>query len=249
MSKILTQIQDNLLEFGFSSNEVEIIVALTKYGAMTILEISKNTTLARTSVYNYIESLSRKGIITMVIDNYTKKYQVVDPDQIENLLMNKRKQSIQKTSQLLLQIQNTKDQSNEITITKGLENIKKIYSELLNSKDRSSYLVKGGNYYEWINMDLEFFGQFEIQRGVLFKNIRLLLNPSKKLDKTNKIEHAENMKIKILPIQNQIDTTMVLVDKKVIIWEMQPPYQCIIIKNDFLFAMEKQEFEILWGLL
>jgi sugar-specific transcriptional regulator TrmB len=249
MSKILTQIQDNLLEFGFSSNEVEIIVALTKYGAMTILEISKNTTLARTSVYNYIESLSRKGIITMVIDNYTKKYLVIEPDQIENLLMNKRQQSIQKTSQLLRQIQNTKDQSNEITITKGLDNLKKVYEKILLSKNKSEYMVKGGDYQSWVNLDKEFFGNFMIRRGVEFSSIRCLFNPTQSILKSSLKPNSNNTIIKVLPTKTTIATNMILVDNTIIVHELEPPYQCIIIKNDFLFAMEKQEFEILWGLL
>jgi sugar-specific transcriptional regulator TrmB len=249
MSKILTQIQENLLEFGFNSNEVEIIVALTKHGAMTILEISKNTTLARTSVYNYIESLSRKGIITMVIDNYTKKYQVVDPDQIENLLIGRRKQSIQKTSQLLKQIQNTKDQSNEITITKGLDNLKKVYEKILLSKNKSEYIVKGGDYQSWINLDKEFFGNFMIRRGVEFSSIRCLFNPTDLIPRSNLQPNSNNTIIKILPTKTIISTNMILVDNTIIVHELEPPYQCIIIKNDFLFAMEKQEFEILWELL
>jgi sugar-specific transcriptional regulator TrmB len=200
-------------------------------------------------VYNYIESLSRKGIITMVIDNYTKKYLVIEPDQIENLLIGRRQQSIQKTSELLKQIQNTKDQSNEITITKGLDKLKKVYEKILLSKNKSQYMVKGGDYQSWVNLNKEFFGNFMIRRGVEFSSIRCLFNPTQSIPRSSLKPNSNNTIIKILPTKTTISTNMILVDSTIIVHELEPPYQCIIIKNDFLFAMEKQEFEILWGLL
>jgi sugar-specific transcriptional regulator TrmB len=249
MSKTFIQIQENLLQFRLTNNEAKIIIALTRFGAMTILELSQNADLARTSIYHYIEKLSRRGIVSIVIDNYTKKYKVVDPDELKNILVNTSQKSIDKTTEDLKSIQNNNYQSNEITITKGIANIKKVYTSFLSCKDKSEYLVKGGNYHEWLNLDLDFFEKFEKQRGVFFEDIRLLLNPSQKLSQATKVNHQNNMKIKILPVLKPILTTMVLVDQKIIITEMKPPYNCIIIKNDFLYAMEKQEFEVLWDLL
>jgi DNA-binding MarR family transcriptional regulator len=249
MSKILTQIQETLQQFGFSNNETKILVALTKYGAMTILEISNTTDLARTSIYNYIQKLSRRGLVAMVIDDYTKKYEVIQPEELEENLIKRNQVSIQKTISTLKSIQNTSNQSNEITVTKGLDNLKKIYENILKSKNKSQYMIKGGDYETWLNMDKEFFGGFEVRRGIMFSSIRCLFNPTTKISKSPLQPTSNNANIKILPVGQTLLTNAILVDGTKIIHELQEPYKCIVFRNDFLFAMEKQEFEILWSLL
>jgi sugar-specific transcriptional regulator TrmB len=245
MSSFLTDIEQILIEFGFRKNEIDIFVSLTRYGSMTVLEISRNCDVPRTSIYNYLQSLLRKNLVIITIDNYIKKYQAIEPESLENILIKSKHSSIQKAVQSLKTIQNSKNQSNEIEIYKGLDSLKIVYTSILKSKDKSKYRVKGGDDKKWRNLDREFFGNFEIQRGVLFKDIKCLLNRTNR-DMTIK---PNNMNTKILPVEQNLTSNMILVDNTMIIHELEPPYKCIVIRNEILYKIEDQEFELIWSLL
>jgi predicted transcriptional regulator len=249
MSKVMTDIQRSLSELGLSRTEIAIFVVLTQYGPLTVLKISGHADIPRTNIYNHLKSLITKGLVSLIIDNYTKKYQAVEPDQIEEMFLKSRESMIRKTVLALKSIQHTQAESNEISVYRGIDSLKKVYTGLLNSSDKSSYLVKGGNWQKWIEMDREFFGRFEIQRGIAFDSIRCLLNPSPKTRGFVPTVNSNNMRVKVLPVQHGITTNMILVDGVLVVHRIEAPFECIVIKNHFLYTQELQEFELIWGLL
>jgi predicted transcriptional regulator len=249
MYKLLTQIQNTFSHFGLSASETKIIFALTKYGPLTVLGISQSSELTRSSVYNYIQRLVNRGIISLTIDDFVKKYKVISPEELENLLIISNQKDVQKTITSLKTIENSYSETSEIIITKGIESLKKTYQNILTSRDKTDYMVKGGDYESWLKMDKVFFGGFEVRRGATFEKIRCLFNPTSKIKQSNLTPNSNNTIIKVLPLKTKISTNTILVNGTKITHQLHPPYKCIIIKNTFLFEAEKQDFELMWSLI
>ncbi len=73
-----------LEEIGFTRNEIKIYLALLKLGASTTGKIIESTGLHRAIVYDTLEKLLKKGIVSFVIQNNRKVFKAYDPERLKN---------------------------------------------------------------------------------------------------------------------------------------------------------------------
>ena len=69
-------------KLGFNQSEAKIYLALLDIGEAQAGQISKKTQINRTTVYDSIERLIGKGLVTFVIQANKKAFQAVSPDKI-----------------------------------------------------------------------------------------------------------------------------------------------------------------------
>lgn len=83
MEKILAKI-------GLDSNEIKIYLTLLKEGALLAGTIAEKTEIHRRTVYDALNKLLKKGIITYSILNGKKHFQAVNPDRLLLFLKEKK---------------------------------------------------------------------------------------------------------------------------------------------------------------
>jgi|CXWK01.1.fsa_nt_gi sugar-specific transcriptional regulator TrmB len=79
-----------LIEFGLGDKEARVYLALLELEAARANEISKKTSINRSSTYVVIESLKKKGLVSMSPDKSVQAYIAASP---EMLLQNAKEQS------------------------------------------------------------------------------------------------------------------------------------------------------------
>jgi HTH-type transcriptional regulator, sugar sensing transcriptional regulator len=82
--------EDALAECGLTSNESRLYLALLESGTATAVEISRKSKIHRVNVYDLLERLMGKGLISCVVRGYKKIYRVSDPEQLMRLVEKKR---------------------------------------------------------------------------------------------------------------------------------------------------------------
>lgn len=130
MDKLLT----SLKKFGFTESETKVYVALLQNGPGTGYEISKNSSVPRSKVYNILETLLLKGCIVVSKEDKLINYAAIPVDE---LLSNIRHNmdTIIEDIKFDLNHYNTKVNSNEIWHIKGYDNIfNKCRYMILNAK-------------------------------------------------------------------------------------------------------------------
>jgi sugar-specific transcriptional regulator TrmB len=86
MEELDQYIESYLRLVGYKQEETKLFVTLLKKGAMTILELSRETGIERTKIYTLVENLLRDGLIDEQLD-YKKKYvRACDVSKIELIL-------------------------------------------------------------------------------------------------------------------------------------------------------------------
>jgi DNA-binding MarR family transcriptional regulator len=140
----------NLLgQLGYSPEETNIFLRLNFSGPLTILELSRKTSIPRTSLYRLIENLKTKGLIEEIIDQYKIKIQAVSPDQLETITKSKTRQ----LNQILTDFSQIKDSlhgrqtmtqpGTKVVFFRGVEGIKQIlWNELQANKLIQGYLYQ-----------------------------------------------------------------------------------------------------------
>lgn len=84
-------IQNILESIGLSKNEIKIYLALLELGSTTTGAIIKKTGTHTSKVYDGLERLADKGLVTHVIIANTKHFKAVDPDRLLDFLDDKKK--------------------------------------------------------------------------------------------------------------------------------------------------------------
>ena len=93
-------LKENLLSIGLTEEEITVYLATLQPDNETVLKLSQNTTIPRTTVYLLIESLLQKGFIQEVTEGKKKKYIPAPPEKIISYVTSKKQQFSEISAQL-----------------------------------------------------------------------------------------------------------------------------------------------------
>lgn len=79
-----------LREYGLNDKEIEVYVNLLKIGEATLQEISKKCRFPRTTVYNTLNYLIVKGLVSKVDKQHIAYYTATDPAKMKEILERKK---------------------------------------------------------------------------------------------------------------------------------------------------------------
>ncbi|MBS3174513.1 helix-turn-helix domain-containing protein [Candidatus Woesearchaeota archaeon] len=225
-----------LKNLGFEDKEIKIYLYLIKNPNSTVLQISKNIGIDRTTIYDILERLITKGIVSFIIKNNTKNFNVLKPKELLNYFEDKYK-SLENIMPSLEEISkpNTKEKL-KCEIFQGLEGLKTALKDLVKAK--TDYKIIGiKEEYEKI------LGYFNEQGTIK-------LNQSKVKEEAiieegvivKKLKNSIHKKIKKGIIS---DITIILYNNITIFIIWDEPYSAIRIENKNLYKSELGYFKLL----
>lgn len=134
------QISD-LEKIGLNVNESKVYLALLKKGKATASELGKYLGTHRSIVYDNLEKLIEKGIVSFITDGSKKRFVAENPETLINFLENQKvklddsisftKSIIPEMNKILSASESTQDAS----VFRGIKGIKKILYEVIKSKE------------------------------------------------------------------------------------------------------------------
>lgn len=230
-----------LTELGFSKNESKVYCALLKIGLSTASEISSATSIHRTNIYDCLERLLDKGLVSYIHKEGKKQYQAANPDKIRDLLREKE----QKFSEVLPQmIRLKKSAVNQelVEIYRGMKAVKMNLQSFL--KEKGPILVYGipkialGLMEDFILI----YHKKRILKKVVMKHI-YDEDATKRIEQLNKMPYTYAKylpRMKDSPVSTNICGNEILF----ILWSENP--YIIKIKNKEIASSYKNYFDLLW---
>ena len=82
----------NLLKIGLTEGEAKVYLALSELGSSTVGPIVKKSSVAYSNIYDILNRLIDKGIVSFIIKNKTKYFQAAPPANLVDFLDKKEKQ-------------------------------------------------------------------------------------------------------------------------------------------------------------
>ncbi len=122
--------QQSLLQAGLTKNEAKVYLALLSLGPSTVVAITKVSRVHRVNVYDVLERLQEKGLISSVMQAHKRIYEAANPEQLLHLV----KQKEQLVADLLPQLQqefNLKKEKQHVSYFLGVEGIMRAYFMML----------------------------------------------------------------------------------------------------------------------
>lgn len=97
----VTELAD-LLRIGLTKGEAKIYAALLELGPSSVGPIKKRTKISHSNIYEILERLISKGIVTTIIKNGVKNFQAISPGNLSHYL-DKKEDELKKQRDILEQ--------------------------------------------------------------------------------------------------------------------------------------------------
>ncbi len=240
MYKEEVNIKETLEELGLSKNESRIYHTLIRLGSSNISKIVSESKVHRTNVYDALEGLRRKGLVSSVLKDKKKYFEALNPSGLINLIREKE-YKLMKIIPILKKEQTVRE---EVARTyEGVRAFRTILTSWLDKKEAIyTYGIPRGVIYI---MGVPFINQFHkkrIKKRIVMKHI-YNENARERIKYLNKLPYTE---ARYLPSDFNTDACTILCGDEIMIvhWKKNP--FIIHLKQKELADTYRKYFEFLY---
>ena len=238
-------IQETLERIGLTANETKVYLALLDLGRSLASETAKKTRLHRRPVYDSLNRLIEKGLISYSIKAGKKYFQAANPEKIVQIAREREKEAEAILPELSAKFKEIKPEISS-EIFEGKEGLKTIMEDIL--KEGKDWLTIGstGKAPLALPFYLEQFAKrrvkLRIKRKVLIADTPEGREYSKQLKKQGLAE------IRLLPKEIQNPQTIWVYGNKVVIILASKEYPVMTkIENKDIANSYRDYFNLLWN--
>ena len=230
---------------GLTRNESIVYITLLELGKSQISQIAEKTGMHRRSIYDCLERLEGKGIVSFVIEGKTRYFVAINPKKIMDIIKHKE-EKIKNILPKLIEIAKSSKNITEATIHKGKEGLKNIMEDIIKDKPKIWYsLTSSGKGTQTLPFYIPQFHErrikSKIKLEVIFGRNEQAVKRAIELKKF-KLTEARFIDTKyIIPISLWIYNNKIAF----MIWESEIG---ILIENKESAETFKNYFKVLWSI-
>ncbi|MFH1400513.1 MAG: helix-turn-helix domain-containing protein [Nanoarchaeota archaeon] len=239
-----------LREIGLTDNEITIYIHLLKAGSSTAYQIGKETGIYRVHVYDKIEQLMDKGMVSAIHQGSKKYFEATPPEKINDYMEEKRMDLEQKYNSLkallpeLQALAKLPKEETEVTVFRGREGIKNILRDVIKSgKDVCIMGIDDQKYNELLPA---FMPQYFRDLTHNKQHERIINIKKKEVFQFNP-EITPNTSYRYLGEEQFNPTNTFIYARKVVIVTWAEPIYAVMIRNGSIAASYQEHFEHLWN--
>ena len=172
---------EDLIELGFNKNETKVYLSLIKFKEADAHRIIQDTKFHKNIVYDNLDKLIEKGLVTYIIKEGKRMYKLASPNMLVEFFKEKEKEvqdKKEKAVKIAEEINKSKKEikyEQEAMVYRGIKGIKSFYKETLEGKD---YVVFGGPRESVDIMGETFWKNYNLKRMEGKIKVRMIFNPS-----------------------------------------------------------------------
>lgn len=232
-----------LQDIGLSKNESKIYLALTELGNSSVKQLSEITGIHRSNIYENLQKLAEKGLVSAIMRDGKKYYTPNRPDSLFNLLNHKRN--------VLQQILPDLNKLHE-KLPEGTEHSVEVHQGKLGLKHITNLMIQVGEpIYAFgvptiasdvMKYFLSNFHEERIRRKIPIFDI-FDEDSANRLDYLNSLPYTQ---AKVMRGSAKSPATTSIFGDYVTIWVWSQPEFLLLIKSKSVAKAYKQHFDILW---
>lgn len=240
---------ENLEKIGLTKNESITYLTLAKAGPIKTAEILKRSGLNSGRIYDTLESLKHKGLVSESAINGIKHFAASPPNQLKEYylqrlnLLQEEEPAIEEAIRDLNKIRNMTVAESRSTVYTGLRGLKTAVDEAFEGVNTDEEILGMGVTSlkdESINRFWANWSQKRISKKILAKH--LFSEKSDYYDKFKKLKYTEAMILRgITPV-----TVDVFGTRTVLIMNYKEPISCILIQDENTVQSFRHFFYQLW---
>jgi len=243
-------------QLNFSEKESKVYLALIELGSTKATDIAKKTGLNRTSIYDLLEVLLQKGLISKYRKGSTTLFNTHDPKQLLNYLerekeenakkIEKQKQKVSELLPQLISLQNIYTTKPKVQFFEGEKGMREAYEDTLTSKEIILAYANVETMHEGLP---NFFPEYYKRRAEKKIFIRAIM-PSNGLSIERANHNQEEMRdTRLLPENEMTFSPEVNIYNNKMLVASWKEKMAIIIESKELADLQKLIFNLMWETL
>lgn len=226
---------------GFSMNEAKVYLALIKLGSGTTSDITKESGVHRVNVYEVIDKLKNKGLVSSLKKGTKTVYSVGDPQNLLRFVQQKEELAKEIVPQLH-GLYNVKKQEEEVFYFTGPEGVITAYYMMLEQEDKVIYAIGGsGLNRKFLKHRHHRFESDRIAKGV---KVKALYYEFLRAEKERNLDPL--WEIKYIPDSFKSPTMVDICGNIVLILLATDTIRVIVIKNSQVALAYRNYFDFMW---
>ena len=237
----LKHMQEILEQAGLSKNEAQVYLALCSLGLASAYRIGEKARLFRPNVYEALQRLMGKNIVTEKHIGGKVLYVASDPSMIVEFLDNKKKKVESLIPQLRLQQQSVMKES----VFQEYKGAEAVVNGLFHFLDFQEPILVWGiprTAYSLLKPRIDVFHNERIRKNIVMKHIY----NSTAYERIAVLKKMPYTKIRILPALYDSEVATNVCGDEVMFVLFKPPLKVMLIKDKDMAQAYKKYFEILW---
>ena len=241
---------DILRKIGLTENEIKIYIHLLKSVSRTAFEIGKQTGIFRVHVYDKLEQLMDKGLVTHVYRGAKKYFQATHPSKIKHYLEDQKRmlevqeQAVDSILPELEAMTKIPKEDTFVEVFKGNEGLKYFLKDII--KTKKEVLITGIDDQKYQDALPIFMKQYF--RDLRNNNIKERIITLKKLGVfLFEKELAPTTHYRFLEEKQFNLANTFVYGNKVVIVTWGTPAMAVMIKNEAIAETYRNHFEHLWN--
>ncbi len=240
--------KETLLKLGLSRREVEVYYTLLSVEEALASGISENTYESRTNIYDTLNSLIKKGLVSYVIKNNRKYFMSTNPKKLLEWIELK-KEEVEKEEKIveslipdLLKLKLPKEKKVVVEVYEGKEGLRTMFKETIESsrETKKEFLIFGAIAGVLRELDPIYHERYYKERKKYKIKSRYIFIEGEK--------HpiAPYSEYKYLPKVYKSFVATTVHGDEVSFWLLTKPEIVILIKSKDLAETYRNNFEVLW---
>lgn len=229
---------------GLTRNESIVYVTLLEMGSSHIGQLAEKTRMHRRTIYDCIERLQDRGLVSAVLEGKTRFFTAVNPQKLKEM-MKERQEKIENLLPKLLEISKKSKQKTEVSVNKGKEGLKTIMEDLLKTRPKVWYsLSYAGMGIDVLPYYIPNFQERRAKEKILLKVIFEKNEPA--IKRAKELKKLKMTEIRFIDTEKLIPLSFWVYENKVVIilWESEIG---ISIENIETAEAFRDYFSILWN--
>ncbi|MCA9497158.1 MAG: hypothetical protein KC589_09510 [Nanoarchaeota archaeon] len=236
------EIEIALKEYGLNEKEINVFLSLLPLGSVNLQKISKRVDLPRTTIYNTLNYLSKKGLVSYIVKKGVRFYECCEPDKsIDNI--NQKKELLNLVLPELKLLKKTIRENSSVEIFEGTKGLFTILSDVFKENQQIYYFGSYSLSKEVLKYQPEHFRTIRLDRKIPAKividNYEEEIFHKEEYKKISKIRYNESLK--------NFPCMIFIYGKKVALYTLKKDLIGVIISNEEVADAMKMIFDIYWN--
>jgi HTH-type transcriptional regulator, sugar sensing transcriptional regulator len=240
--------KETLLKIGMTEKEAEIYLVLLRLKEGNANIIAKHAKVYRTNLYDILDALIRKGLVSYVIKNNKKLFMATDPVKLLDYIDQKRKNIDEQQKEincLLPQLQNLYTPLKKrpiVEVYEGIEGMRTVFNQAIRAycETKKEIIAIGAHSQDCQRLDPIYYKRHYKEKEKHNIQSRFIITEDLRPTKHKLITW------RVLPKRYKSPTATYIYGNKVSFWMFLEIPTIVVVENEELSETYRNYFEYLW---
>jgi sugar-specific transcriptional regulator TrmB len=232
-----------LRDLGLSDKEIRVYLSLLGLGVSKVQGIAKHSKLLRTTVYEILESLIGKGLVSYSIKSGVRHFEAAEPSKLRYMVEEKRRKVLGIMPELEAIAKGVKEKP-RVETYEGREGLKTFMRNVIREKMKEMHAFGAeGKFRDMFGYFFTSWDRERVKNGIV---LRIIYNERVRDKKLR--EGIPHSSMRFLPSRYKFPSTTIVYGDNVgiVLWSAEP--LAISIKSGEIAKSYENFFELLWDI-